>query len=577
MNTLRELLRIAKVPRARVVASVGLGSLSVLLGVGLLSLAGYVISRAAEHPPILSLTVAIVAVRVCGIGKPVARYLERLERHDLAFRVLARMRVAFFRTIEPLVPGRIPELRRGDLLAAMVADIDTMQELFLRGVAPPLVALVAGGVSVAIVAAFLPVAGVVLAAGLLVGGIGIPSLAALMSRRTGTRQVEARAELTTELVDVLRGAPELVVLGAAEETLGSVRRLDEELVHLGRRDATVAGVVEGLSAAVSGLTVAGVLAVCVSATAAGTLDRVMVASLALLAMASFEAVAPLPAAAQVLQGTIAAGRRLLAITAHPPAVVDPPSPAGSPERPTVSLEQVGFGYPDEGSWGLHDVSLHLGSGTRVALVGRSGAGKSTIAALMVRFLDPEIGRVTLGGGDARAMRQQDVRSFVTLDAQEAYLFSTTIRENVRLANPSADDEDLQRALRRAQIWDWIASLPDGWNTFVGEEGTLVSGGERQRIALARAFLADAPIVVLDEPTSHLDPGTAKRLVHDVLRATDGRTVLLISHRPEGLDAVDEVVRLRRGRLDPPDPRRGRAVSTASPEKDDASSPGGHLR
>jgi len=550
VNTLRELLRIARLPRARLVASVALGSLSVLLGVGLMSLAGYVISRAAEHPPILSLTVAIVAVRACGIGKPVARYFERLERHDLAFHVLARMRVGFYRKIEPLVPGRLPEFRRGDLLAAMVGDIDALQNLFLLGVSPPLVAIVAGGISVAIAAAFLPSAGLILAVGLLAGGIGIPALAALVSRRAGARQSAAQGELTAELVDLLRGAPELAVLGADERAVEAVRAVDEELVHLARRDALVSGLLEGLSVAVAGLTVAGVLVICASATVAGTLDRVMVASLALLAMASFEAVTPLPAAARVLSATIASGRRLLAITSHAPAVVDPPRPADPPRDPTVTLEQVGFGYADGESWELLDVNLRIAPGRTTALVGRSGAGKSTIAALMVRFLDPDAGRIAVGGTDARTLRQDDVRSFVTLDAQDAYLFSTTIRENIRLAKPSADEDAIERALRRAQIWDWIASLPDGADTYVGEEGTLVSGGERRRIALARTFLADAPIVVLDEPTAHLDPETAERLVDDSLYATEGRTVLLITHRLEGLDAVDRTVRLSRGRVVP---------------------------
>jgi ABC-type multidrug transport system fused ATPase/permease subunit len=267
-------------------------------------------------------------------------------------------------------------------------------------------------------------------------------------------------------------------------------------------------------------------------------------------MASFEAVTPLPAAARVLSATIASGRRLLAITSHAPAVVDPPNPGDPPRDPTVTLEQVGFGYGDGESWELLDVNLRIAPGRTTALVGRSGAGKSTIAALMVRFLDPDAGRVAVGGTDARTLRQDDVRSFVTLDAQDAYLFSTTIRENIRLAKPSADEEAIERALRRAQIWDWIASLPDGADTYVGEEGTLVSGGERRRIALARTFLADAPVVVLDEPTAHLDPETAERLVDDALDATEGRTVLLITHRLEGLDAVDRTVRLSRGRLVP---------------------------
>jgi ATP-binding cassette, subfamily C, bacterial CydC len=551
VSTIRALLRVARMPWLRVAASVALGSLSVLLGVGLMSIAGYVISRAAEHPPILSLTAAIVAVRACGIGKPVARYFERLESHDLAFRVLARMRVGFYRKLEPLVPGRAPEVRRGDLLARMVGDIDAMQNLFLRGVAPPLVALVAGAVSVAIASAFLPAAGLVLGIGLLVGGVGVPSLAALTGRPGGVRQTAARAELTAELVDILRGAPELAVLGTSDDAVATVRRLDTELVEVGRRDALSGGVLEGLSTIVAGLTVAGVLVVCASATAAGTLDRVMVASLALLATASFEAVAPLPAAGQVLQATIESGRRLLAVTAGEPAAAEPANPSAPARDPEIALEHVGFAYGDEESWSLGDVDLRMSSGRRIALIGRSGAGKSTIAALMVRFIDPDTGRVTVGGTDARMLSQRDVRATVSLDAQEAYLFSTTIRENVRLADPDADDAAIEQALRRAQIWEWCASLPRGWDTFVGEEGALVSGGERRRIALARTFLADAPVVVIDEPTAHLDPETAERLVDDLLSATEGTTVLLITHRPEGLDMVDGVVRLRRGRVDLP--------------------------
>jgi ABC-type transport system involved in cytochrome bd biosynthesis fused ATPase/permease subunit len=217
-----------------------------------------------------------------------------------------------------------------------------------------------------------------------------------------------------------------------------------------------------------------------------------------------------------------------------------------PHLVTTALESVHLVAPDGDAWGLDDVDLRLAPGKRVALVGSSGSGKSTVAGLLVRFLDPAAGRVTLGGTDLRELRQQDVRSLVSLDTQDAYLFSTTIRENVRLARPDADDAAIEQALRRARIWDWVASLPAGWDTPVGEEGTLVSGGERRRIALARTFLAGAPVLVLDEPTSHLDPPTARALVADALAAANGRSVLLITHRSEGLDSVDAIVELRHG-------------------------------
>jgi ATP-binding cassette, subfamily C, bacterial CydC len=547
VSALVELLRMGQPPRARVALSVALGSLTVLAGVGLMALAGYLISRSAEHPPVLSLTVVIVAVRAFGIGRPAARYFERLESHDLAFRVLARIRVAFYRKLEPLVPGQAEAYRRGDLLARMVGDVDAMQNLFLRGISPPLVAMLTGAVSVALTAAFLPAAALVLAAGLALGGIVVPVVASLAGRRTGKRQARARAELTVELVELLRGGPELAVLGADGAALARVRRLDRELVRLARREALASGLVEGLSTLAAGLTVVGVLAVCVAATAAGVLDRVLIAALALGAMAAFEAVAPLPAAALGLQATLEAGRRILTIAGRQAAVVDSDRPAGPPPVAAAALEGVGFDYADDEAWGLRGVDLRIDPGRRIALVGRSGAGKSTVAALLVRFLDPDAGNVTLGGTDLRALRQRDVRSLVSLDRQDAYLFSTTIRENVRLARPDADDAAIEQALRRARLWDWAASLPDGLDTFVGEEGDLASGGERRRIALARTFLAGAPVLVLDEPTAHLDPPTAAALVHDVLAAADGRSVLLITHRPEGLGAVDEIVRLHRGR------------------------------
>jgi ATP-binding cassette subfamily C protein CydC len=548
MKTLLELLRAGRLPYGRVAASVVLGVLSVLSGVGLIAFAGYLISRSAERPPVLSLTVVIVAVRCFGLARPLARYCERLTSHDLAFRLLARMRVTFFAKLEPLVPARLEGYRRGDLLTRMVGDVDALQNLFLRGLTPPLVALLAGAVSVAVCAAYLPAAGLVLAAGLLTGGIVVPVVAAFAGRRSGARQAGARAELTVELVELLRGAPELVVLGADRAALERVAVLDTELTRLARAEALASGLVEGLAVAVAGLAVAGVLAVCIAATAAGALDRVLVATLALLSLASFEAVAPLPSAALRLQATLDSGRRLLALAGREPAVTDPAWPATLPADSQLCLEDVGFGYAGNESWELSGLDLRLAPGRRVALVGRSGAGKSTIAALLVRFLDPSAGRLALGDVDLRELRQHDVRSQITLDSQDAYLFSTTIRENVRLARPGASDAEIEQALAQARIWDWVHSLPAGLDTFVGEEGTSVSGGERRRIALARTFLAGAPVIVLDEPTGHLDPETAAALIGDALSAADTRSVVLITHRPEGLDLVDEVITLRHGRI-----------------------------
>jgi len=549
-EVLRRLTALAEVDADRVALSVLLGALAVGFGVALMTTAGYLISRAAEQPPILSLTVTIVAVRFFGLGRPLARYLERLASHDVALRSLARIRCRFYERIEPLAPAQLEGYRRGDLLTRMVGDVDALQGLYLRGLGPPLVALLTGAACVGVAAVLLPVAGAILAGGLLVGGVAVPAIAWALGRGSGCRQAATRGELTAELVELLRGAPELVAYGLQEETLARIQVADGELVRLGRRDALVAGLADALSVLVAGATAAGVLAVAVAAHDGATLDRVLVATLAFLALSSFEAVAPLPAAARELTAILTAGRRVVELTDRDPAVRDPEAPQPPPRIPaSVALESVTAGYPEEEPV-LRSVDLKLDPGRRLALVGPSGAGKTTVTNLLLRFLDPVEGRVTIAGRDAREYRQEDVRRTFALAGQEAHLFNTTIRENLRLARPEASDDELHAALRRARLGEWVASLPDGLDTLVGEEGTAVSGGQRQRLVLARALLADAPVLVLDEPTAHLDPPTAAALMDDVLDATADKTVLLITHRPEGLERMDEIVALDAGRVIP---------------------------
>jgi thiol reductant ABC exporter CydC subunit len=521
-----------------------LGALTVIFGVGLMATAGYLISRAAERPAILSLMVTIVAVRFFGLGRPVIRYLERLSSHDMALRALGNVRARFYQRIEPLAPAQLDSYRRGDLLSRMVADVDAQQNLYLRGLEPPLVALLAGAVSVGVTAAFMPTAALVLAAGLLVGGLAVPALSGLLGARASRRQASARGELSAELVELIRAAPELVAFGAERDALARVQAADTSLVALARRDALATGVADSLGLVVTGLTVAGVLAVAVGAAGHGQLNRVLIAMLALLALASFEAVTPLAAAARDLIATLAAGRRILELTDRDAAVSDAPAPAPAPSWPfSVALEDVRARYPGQTRPALENVSVRLEPGERVALLGPSGAGKTTIANLLLRFLDPEHGRVTIAERDLRDYRQADVRRAIAVAGQDSHLFSASIRDNVRLARPDASDWDVAQALRSARIWDWIEQVPDGLDTLVGEEGRELSGGQRQRIVLARALLADAPVLVLDEPTAHLDPATATALIEDVFSTTADKTVLVITHRTEGLDLVDRVLTL----------------------------------
>jgi thiol reductant ABC exporter CydC subunit len=543
-TAVRRLTLLAGVSRARLALAALLGVLTILFGVGLMATAGFLISRAAEQPAVLSLTVAIVGVRFFGLTRPIARYLERLVSHDVALRSLGTARARVYERVEGLSPTQLQEHRHGDLLAHFVGDVDSLQNLYLRGLLPPVVALGAGAGAVGLVAAILPQAGLVLAAGLVAAGTVVPFTSAALARRSAALQAPARGALSAELVETLAGGAELVAYGRLEDRLGRVGSADGRLVRAARRAALADGTGEGLRLLATGLTVAGVLAVAVSAHDVGTLDRVLIGLLALASLAAFEAVQPLPEALRELRTTMAAGERILELTGREPAVANPGDPRPFPPGLfTVALEDVRVRYASGERPALDGVSLRLEPGRRVALLGPSGSGKTTVANLLLRFLDPEAGRVTLAGRDLGEYRLKDLRRAIAVAGQDSHLFSTTIRENVRLARPEATDGEIEGALRRARILDWVESLPDGWDTLVGEEGRELSGGQRQRIVLARALLANASVLVLDEPTAHLDAPTAERLIDDVLDAAGGRTVLLITHRPEGLDRMDEVVRL----------------------------------
>ena len=544
MSTIARVVALGGVSRSRALLSLSLAALAVGFGVALMTTAGYLISRAAEQPPILALTTVIVVVRFLALARPLARYLDRLASHDLALRALGRIRASVYERIEPLAPAELDAFRRGDLVSRLVADVDELQGLYLRGLAPSFVGVVVSVACVATVAFVLPAAAVVLALGLALGGVAVPLLAGRLGRRVGRRQAPARGELNAELVELLRGAPELVAYGREDDALARVRAADRELVRLGRRDALVAGLADSLSVLVAGLTTAGVLAAAVVAHDAGSLDRVLVAALALLALSSFDAVTPLPGAARELLATLASGRRVLELTEREPRVADPPEPAAPPRgQVTVALEGVTAAYPSGETPALDAFDLQLDPGSRLALVGPSGAGKTTVTNLLLRFLDPQAGRVTLDGVDIRGLRQEDVRRTFALAGQEAHVFDSTIRENLRLARPDATDDQLHDALSRARLDAWVETLPDGLDTHVGEEGAELSGGQRQRLVVARALLSEARVLILDEPTAHLDGPTAEALVADVLEAADDRSVLLITHRPEGLDLVDRVIRL----------------------------------
>jgi ATP-binding cassette, subfamily C, bacterial CydC len=546
---LERLLAMARPLRGRLLLAVAAGAAATGCGVALLAVSGFLLSRASEHPSILAISVAVVAVRAFSVGRAVSRYLERLASHDVAFRVLAEVRVAIWRRLETLAPAGLAMFRSGDLLARLISDVDATQDLFIRGLTPLLTAALVGAGAVTVCLVILAPAAAVLAIGLLAAGIVVPLAGAAVARKAARGDAPARGTLAATVTDLLDGAADLHAFGAQDAALARADAADTELTRLDRRTAAASGLGTGLMSAVSGLTLWAVLLLGVAATGTGALTRVPLAVLTLTALASFEAVTALPAAAvQLDQARVAAGR-ITAIIDAPDPVREPPRPRALPPGPySVALRDATVRYESDVPPALDRVSLDLPPGRRVALVGANGAGKSTVAAVLMRFVELSGGVALLNGHDLASYAADDVRSVIGGCPQDPHLFDATLRDNLRLARPGAADEELEAAAARARLLTWIRSLPQGWDTRVGSHGAAVSGGERQRLALARAFLANPALLILDEPTAHLDPDSRRSLTADLLQATEGRAVLFITHEPDGLDQVDEIVVLDHGRV-----------------------------
>jgi ATP-binding cassette, subfamily C, bacterial CydCD len=558
--------------------AIAAGAITPLSGVVLVAVSTYLISRAALQPNILDLTVVVVAVRALSLLKGTSRYVERLAGHDVALRTVVDLRTHTYLRLLPQAPAGLGRHRVGDVLARVVADVDRLQLALVRGVVPLLGGLVATLVTVLLAAWLLPAAAPVAGIGLGVAAVGLPLLAWRLARRPERRLAAARGRLTAELVDVLQTAPELRLVGQLGPARAHLDELDAEVVRHDRSAVARGGGADALVQLVLGLTAVGFVLVGVPAVVDGALDGVMLGALVVLALAAAEAVGPLPASARALAtATTAAGRLREVLDAPVPApdpvrtvalarssaepepgdralVSDPAQATGDAfssddgPRPRLVIDHATARYPDAPAPAVHDLDLAVHPGRTVAVVGRSGAGKSTFAALAARFLDPEAGEVRLDGTGLTAIAGDTVRGRVALAPQDAHVFDGTIAANLRLAAPAATDAELTAALAATHLADWVAELPDGLATPVGERGSRLSDGQRHRLALARTLLVGASLLVYDEPTADLDPVTGRAFLMDALRAAAGRGAVVLTHDLRLLPVVDEVVVLERGRI-----------------------------
>lgn len=567
MRSLLATVRPVSGERARLGLAVLLATGATGAAIALLATSGYLISRAAQRPMIISLMVTITAVRAFGITRAVLRYAERLASHDLALRQLARLRTRFYRRLAPLVPGQLRGHGRGDLLTRFVADVDTLQDAHLRVLIPTLVA------SVVILGAsaagwlMLGAAGAAMLGTLSLTAILTSWASGLVAASSGRHQAAARAQMTGQLVEAIDGSAELALAGRAAEHVRRLADSDATLARLASRDALAASLATGLHSLLTGAGLLVVLIVAIDGVRSGALAGALLAAVAFLFLGAGEALLPLPSAARRLTACSTAASRLEEICTARPAIADPSNPARPSGIGALALDAVSLRYQPDESPVLDEASLRLAPGERVALIGASGAGKTTLAELLVRFLDPDRGRVMLDGIDLRRLTQDDVRRAVLLSDQDAHLFNTTIRENLLIARRDASEAHLWGALRTVELDRWVASLERRLDTVVGQQGELVSGGQRQRLALARALLSDARFLILDEPVAHLDAPLARRVMRHVLEHSAGRGLLVITHATDTLEGFDRVLALKQGR-----PRPVTAIPTTSHDHLSAAAP-----
>ena len=554
-NDLRLFLRLLGLLR-RYLGWMALGALlstvTVLASIGLLAVAGWFIAAmavAGAAGVLMNYLLPAALIRLFAILRAGGRYLERLVTHEATFRLLSEVRVWFYDRLEPLAPARLQQYRGSDLFSRIQSDIDTLHHAYLRVLVPVLVAVVGVAVVVSVLSLYSSGVALLVLVLLLVAGVAIPLIMRRAGERSGAWVVETRAGLRSTLVDTVQGMGELRVYGAAERQAQQIEHLTQRISAEQMRLSRLSGSAEGSVGLCANFAMWGTLLIAAALVGRGALQPPELPMLALLVLASFEAVGPLPLAFQKLGETFAAARRVFELVDAQPQILPVHAPSPQPLDSSLVLRGIRLRYDPQAPWALDGLDLELAAGKCVAVVGPSGAGKSSIVRVAVRFWEFQEGEVQLGGHDLRSYRPEDVRDMIAVVSQDTHLFNTTILENLRIAAPAADEQTIIRAARAAQIHDFIAGLPEGYNTYVGEAGVRLSAGQARRVAIARALLKDAPILLLDEPTENLDVQTERAVLEAIDRMMAGRTVLLITHKLAVVQSrVDEVLVLEKGRI-----------------------------
>jgi ATP-binding cassette subfamily C protein CydC len=531
-----------------------LSLLATVASIGLLSLSGWFIAATAYAGLNVATAKAFnfflpsIGVRLFAMLRTGARYAERVISHDATFRILETLRIGTYERIEPLAPAPLEQHHSGDLLTRIITDIDTLDNLYLRVLSPSAVAAVATVLLLVFIGTFHPLIAAYSGCLIVVAAVCMPLIADRAARSSARRLNVQIARLRSTLVDGIHGLAALLTCDAQTGYLEKVHQRHSALIRSQEIMSHVAGFSNAAMGLLGGFAVAGALYIGVGAVESGTLSGPELVLLVLAVMAGFEVVAPLPTAYQYLGQTRKAAGRLRDITEVPPMVTFPSGAAQKPLDASVEFDKVSFTYALSDQPALKHVSFTIAPGHHTAIMGATGSGKSTIFYLLSRFEDPDTGGIRLGRCPLGALSEATLRKNICIVDQKAHIFNGTLQDNLRLTDTALEEADLLEALAAVQLADFAAHLPSGLQTWVGNDGRTLSGGQARRLAIARAVLSKAPIWALDEPTEGLDSATAETMMTHLINRGEDRTIIMITHRPEAIAQMDQVILMKNGRV-----------------------------
>jgi len=487
-------------------------------------------------------------IRASAIARTGGKYAERLVTHEATFRLLSLLRIWFYQHFEALVPGIIEKYRSTDLFSRIQADIDSLNDFYVRLLVPLVVAVLTIIIVTFVISLYSVTAGYVMLSMLIIAGILFPIFIAFLGKRPGSELVMQKTALRTAVTDGVQGLPELIVSGAVSDQQKLIQNSSLSLTAVQKVLSMLTGLSNAGMMFFAGFTMWLITLIAVSMLNAGEIKPAELAMLALLALAAFEAVMPLPDAFRLLGQIQTAAKRLFELIDQKPPVEEPAIPAGSPDTFDWKFEAVDFRYDGFSELVLEDISLDILAGKKIAIVGPTGAGKSSLIQLLLKNRLPTQGQLTLSGKALTEYSATDINQWISVVPQQPYLFNTSLLDNLRLAKPDASDAEIRSVLKLTQLNDYVSSQHDGLNTWVGETGVKLSGGQAKRLAIARALLKAHKLLLMDEPSEGLDAKTFRQVFDNIVANLEHRSLVVITHQTAGFETFDEIVFVEKGRI-----------------------------